>query len=179
MDHIRILLKCKVLESMRYCEYMLLYNQLGKFKEHLSCVKRSSTFPYNSGNLKNLRLISIMEWRGGCWNHALHRKAGMQITKLMEYPVTREYGKGWIWQSCKFFVSFDAGKNNIKSRGGSRILLKRRCTTKKWHNKEYRYKEEDFWLGNNVMWTAENTYQTIPQTSVSNRYFHGIWHYSV
>ena len=110
MDHIRILLKCKVLESMRYCNYTVLDNQLGKFKEHLSRVKRSSTFPYNSGNLKNLRLISIMEWRGGCWNHALHRKAGMQITKLMEYPVTRKYGKGWISQSCQFFVSFVAGK---------------------------------------------------------------------
>ena len=110
MDHIRILLKCKVLESMWYCNYTVLDNQLGKFKEHLSRVKRSSTFPYNSGNLKNLRLISIMEWRGGCWNHALHRKAGMQITKLMEYPVTRKYGKGWIWQSCQFFVSFVAGK---------------------------------------------------------------------
>ena len=68
----------------------------------------------------------------------------------------------WCWQ-------------NIKSRGGSRILLGKGCTTKKWHNKEYGYKEEGFWLGNNIMWSAENTYQTIPQTSVPNRYFHGLW----
>ena len=25
------------------------------------------------------------------------------------------------------------------------------------------YEEEGFWLGNNIMWTAENTYQTIQQ----------------
>ena len=25
------------------------------------------------------------------------------------------------------------------------------------------YEEEGFWLGNNIMWTAENTYQTIEQ----------------
>ena len=111
MDHIRILLKCKVLESMRYCDCTLLDNHLGKFKEHLSFVKRSSTFPYNSrGNLKNLHLLSITGWTGGCWNHGLHGSTGMQITKLMEYLMTRKYGKGWIWQSCNFFVSFDAGK---------------------------------------------------------------------
>ena len=25
------------------------------------------------------------------------------------------------------------------------------------------YEEEGFWLGNNIMWTAENTYQMIEQ----------------
>ena len=69
----------------------------------------------------------------------------------------------WCWQ-------------NIKSWGGSRILLRRRCTTKKWHNKEYGYKEEGFWLGNNIMWTVENAYQMIQQTSVPNCHLHGVWH---
>ena len=37
------------------------------------------------------------------------------------------------------------------ARGGSRIFLRRKGTTKEW---------PDFWPGNKIMWTAENTYQT-------------------
>ena len=56
--------KIITLGSLRYCDDTLPDNQLGKFKEYLSCVKRSSTFPYDSGKLKNLHLISIMGWQG-------------------------------------------------------------------------------------------------------------------
>ena len=65
--------------------------------------------------------------------------------------------------------------NRVKSllnilRGGSGIFLSRGCTTKEWHNWlvtstnfKREYEEEGFWLGNNIMWTAENTYQMIQQ----------------
>ena len=41
------------------------------------------------------------------------------------------------------------------------------CTTKEWRNWlvtqtnfKSEYEEEGFWPGNNIMWTAENTYHT-------------------
>ena len=49
-----------------------------------------------------------------------------------------------LWSRC----CYDLCVRARKIRGGSRIFVKRGCTTKKWRNEEYEYEEEGFWLGN-------------------------------
>ena len=51
--------------------------------------------------------------------------------------------------------------------GGVQDFSQGKCITKEGHNWlvtqtnfETEYKEESFWLGNNIVWTAENTYHT-------------------
>ena len=112
-------------------------------------------------------LESCLTWEGGDADNKINGISHDQkIWQGMNLAVLQIFCIIWCWQ-------------NIKSRGGSRILLGKGCTTKKWHNKEYAYKEEGFWLGNNIMWTAENTYQRIQQTSVPNCHFHAVWQYGV
>ena len=68
----------------------------------------------------------------------------------------RKQGRG----TCKRTV------NSIVT-GADQGFPSRGCTTNGWRNWlvtwtnfKSEYKEEGFWLGNNIMWTAENTYHT-------------------